>query len=323
MPRVSQGVQRFRAQTDQLVTEAQTSSRNVTKKEVASALFEMVRNDKLSQADRREAESFLDSGAPLTRGARTLLAGFSNADQQSIAHVMAAATQIASGTQSAGNAQPRVYASIDRLNAMYELFTDRGNKKLDAGEVQALAGFYSGLKSTSRAKIKDRMIEIYQSAGYSAGQQAALRQLLEYAGLTRAELEGTDPTTPGGFTGMSDSARVDSLMELYADYPYDAIDDLAANRMSDAVRTSIQADVDSWIEQELAGLQGEDDPQVWEAGWKELHLVDEDTGDRVANSSPIAFSVEVNSTFGNGGNTQALFFDLSGKMLGSDYLTEE
>ena len=48
----------------------------------------------------------------------------------------------------------------------------------------------------------------------------------------------------------------------------------------------------------------------------------DDNGDPDMNS-PIAVGVEVHQTFGNGGNTQAMFFGLEGGHIGTELITEE
>jgi len=221
-----------------------------------------------------------------------------------------------------------IYSSMDRLNAMVDLFTDRGNKKLDAGEVQALAGFYGGLKSNSRAKIRDRMVEIYQNADYSAGQQDRFRELLESRGFGRGELEGVDPTTPSGLGDMSDAARSEHLGEIWSDHmdyspQYSALREVQAGDVTDAAMAKITAAVQEFIDSEQAALDrsGEDDPNVYEGEMRVIHMVD-DNGDPDL-STKVAIGVEVHQTFGNGGNTQAMFFDLAGEHIGNELINEE
>ena len=61
MTRISRGVQNFQARTRELKQDAQSESRNVTKPEVARALFEMVKDEKLSEAEIKSISKELEA----------------------------------------------------------------------------------------------------------------------------------------------------------------------------------------------------------------------------------------------------------------------
>lgn len=334
MVRVSQGVKRFEARADAIKSEAKSESRKVTKEEVAGALHEMVKNDGLSKADRKAAEKLLDSDIPLTPDAKNLVEGFSEGDRQSLLDVRLGGVQGSRDlvdnvdTSAVTTAKERVYSSLGRLDAMVDLFTDRGNRKLDSGEIHALAGFYGGLKSSSQAKIRDRMVEIYQQSKFSSGQQDEFRKLLEMRGFSRGELEGVDPSTPTGFDGMSAGAKVDHLHYIYSESydriaEYSSLRDFADGDITDAAYGKITATIQEIVASQQAELDrsGEEDPNVFAGDMKTIYHVNED-GDPDM-STKLAIGFEVHQTFGNGGNTQTHYFELTGNYLGSDILFEE
>ncbi len=114
-----------------------------------------------------------------------------------------------------------IYSSLDRLNAMHNLFTAQGNGRLDAGEVDALAAFHGGLKGESKAKVHDRLVELYQGSTFSAGQKDRFRAQLQAGGFTLGELEGVDPNSAAGFAKLSKGAQFDRITELASDYADD------------------------------------------------------------------------------------------------------
>jgi len=97
-----------------------------------------------------------------------------------------------------------IYGSVERLNAMHSLFTTQGNKRLDAGEVDALAAFAKGLPASSEKKVHGRLAEIYQDSKFSSGQKGRMLGLLKSQGFTTQELE------PGK---LSKEAQLDQLRE--------------------------------------------------------------------------------------------------------------
>lgn len=75
MSRVSKNVQSFQRLTQNLSKSAEREGKNVTKKQVTEAVKTLSGDGRISKADAKAAEGFLDS-APLTRGAKETLKEF-------------------------------------------------------------------------------------------------------------------------------------------------------------------------------------------------------------------------------------------------------
>lgn len=116
MTRVSAGVRNFRSQTQQLAQEAGQDGRNITKREVAGALAQMVASDTLSAADRKEAERFLEKDVPLTRGARALVQGIATNDPGAVVDVLKQAMRLASDGDGVRAEAAALMEAFERIN---------------------------------------------------------------------------------------------------------------------------------------------------------------------------------------------------------------
>jgi hypothetical protein len=94
---------------------------------------------------------------------------------------------------------------------------------LDAGEVDALAGFHKGLSGSSQDKIHDRVVELYQGSKSRPARRTACAALLQTQGFTVKELEGADPSTAAGFAKLPLSAQLERLQELGAEGSEDGV----------------------------------------------------------------------------------------------------
>ncbi len=110
---------------------------------------------------------------------------------------------------------PQIYRSIDRLNAIYNIFTSQGNGKLDRGEVDALAAFYEGLSRSSKSKVRDRLIDIFQTSHFSRGQEQRFLNLLKAQNFSVGELLNIDPNDPTLFTTLPVAEQYDQLTDIY------------------------------------------------------------------------------------------------------------
>lgn len=104
--------------------------------------------------------------------------------------------------------------TVDKLNRMYEIFTTNDDKKLNPGETEALAGFFRGLPEAGRAKIRERMVEIYRGSKFDAGTRERFMKELVSAGLTLKDLEGQSGDTGASVLKMSKAAQLERLRAL-------------------------------------------------------------------------------------------------------------
>ncbi len=182
-----------------------------------------------------------------------------------------------------------IYSSIDRLNAMHELFTAQGNGKLDAGEVDALAGFYSGLPASSRAKIETRLVDILDHSKMAPAQRAHLRQLLSEVGLQ------TDPKLEALL------ASNDTKSIFLKDIPATA-------------RAKIRSEVSKWVAARIDELEAADgyDPDMDSVSAESYEAVK--SGGKV-----IGYRVHIPVYQADHDAGSQLTFDLKGKLVDETY----
>jgi hypothetical protein len=205
-----------------------------------------------------------------------------------------------------------IYSSLDRLNAMHSLFTTQGNGRLDAGEVDALAGFHKGLSGTSQDKIHDRVVELYQGSKFSAGQKDRLRGLLQTQGFTMKELEGADPSTAAGFAKLPLSAQLERLQELGAEGSEDGVSKKVKLSSLDMItQGKLKAGL-AKVEKQIMAEHGPDTT----IGTAELRSI------ALKGSSVVGFVFEVPIYANEHDVDEAHYFNLKGQHLGSEYVGE-
>lgn len=209
-----------------------------------------------------------------------------------------------------------IYSSRDRLDAMHNLFTAQGNGRLDAGEVDALAAFHGGLKGDSKAKIHDRMVELYQGSTFSAGQKDRFRGLLQQRGFTVSELEGADPKTAAGFAKLSKGAKFDRITELAADGSDEGTTKVTQLSGLDMMtRGKLQAALTK-VEKQIMKEKGPD-AIIGDVELRSVFV----TG-AGGKSERVGFRAEIPIYADDHDVDQAHYFDLKGVHLGSEYVGE-
>jgi hypothetical protein len=93
---------------------------------------------------------------------------------------------------------------------MYELFTKFDDGKLAAGEVEALAGYYKGLRADAKAKVKAPLVAMFNDSKFAAGAKAKFKTALLDAGLNEADLK----KAPGTLTDLEKKTIKDDLYRL-------------------------------------------------------------------------------------------------------------
>lgn len=212
-----------------------------------------------------------------------------------------------------------IYASIDRLNRMHQLFTQEGNKKLDRGEVDALAAFHSGLSSSSKAKIHDRMIEIFQTSKYSKSQENRFRNMLQDGGFSLSELAGVDENTIQGFLALDPESQFEKLAEIDNEWA-----DLGVSKSIEwsdigaSARSKIEAQLDE-IEESIKENHGEETWVETPGSIKALYL---EAGSDGAGKKLAGFSFEIPIYTGDHDVDEAHFFTVKGDHVGDEYRGE-
>jgi len=208
---------------------------------------------------------------------------------------------------------PANFSSISKLNAMVNVFTG-ADGRLNQGEVDAISGFYAGLRPKSKAKVQARIIDIYQNSEFWSGQKQRFLDQLRGAGISLTKLEGSAGDTADSFMKLSKQAQFSKM----SDWVMDDIEAMPEITSSD-VPTSVRAKIEVQVKHlEKKAQQDEPDAEVWVAGWQSAHVVDDDynQGDRVG------YLVTIASDFGGATAADMHFFNLNGVHLGKEYVGE-
>ncbi|MBI2376987.1 MAG: hypothetical protein HYV07_23505 [Deltaproteobacteria bacterium] len=209
-----------------------------------------------------------------------------------------------------------IYGSLDRLNAMHSLFTGEGNKKLDAGEVDALAAFHGGLPASSRGKIKERLAEIYRDGKFSTGQKARFFDLLKAQGFTTEQLEGASADSAQGFMKLSKHAQLERLMELASEGSDEGVTkklSLSSLDMNTAGR--VKAELKK-IEKSLLREHGADaELDVSGKGLRGVYST-------VEGKQLLGYRIEVPIYAQDHDQGRAYYFNLKGEKVGDEYIGE-
>lgn len=140
-----------------------------------------------------------------------------------------------------GNIMPAYISSAAKLEGLMQLFVGNDNGKLDQGEIEALTGFFGGLKPASQAKIRPALADIYATSKFSAGQKAKLFAALKQLGFTTKELEGVSDDNATSFVKLSKQAQLTKLLDIEQGNVGACKDVVAADAATDA-RSKIATD---------------------------------------------------------------------------------
>ncbi len=211
-----------------------------------------------------------------------------------------------------------IYSSLDRLNAMHDLFTVQGNKELDTGEVDALASFYGGSTAPSRAEIQDRLVEIFEQSTFAPGQQNRFRYLLLAAGMAPRLLETDDPApaTVSEFLALSEAEQHEILRET-AQGQTRAIQ---TQDIARPARAKIMAEVKSWCASKQNALFDYDeyDPETDYVGEPTYAAVELDG----KKGEVIGYVVDIPVYQADHDVGSRLLFDLKGDFIEQEYIGE-
>lgn len=209
-----------------------------------------------------------------------------------------------------------IYSSLDRLNAMHQLFTAQGNGKLDAGEVDALAAFHGGLDTNSRAKIHGRVVEMYQTSTFSTGQRDRMRGLLQKGGFTMKELEGADPATASGFAKLPKTAQLERIMELASEYADDGATKVVKLKNLDMVTRGKLTSALSKVEKDIMKEKGSD-ATIGDIELRQVFVVNQ-----AGKREQVGYRAEVPIYANDHDVDEAHYFNLKLQHLGSEYVGE-
>ncbi|MEW5852007.1 MAG: hypothetical protein AB2A00_24680 [Myxococcota bacterium] len=210
--------------------------------------------------------------------------------------------------------------ALTKLNRMYELFTTGDDKKLNPGETEALAGFFRGLTEAGKAKVKERVIEIYQEASYAPGQRDKFMRDLSQAGISVQELEGNTGETGADLARMTKAAQLDRLQTL------DSGDSGGGEGFSKDVRKSdvardAQAAIASKLEQFKKGVQREhhDEAEFGDLSWRAIYR---EEGANGRGKELMGYAVEVPIYADEHDVDETLYFNVKGQFAGNVYSGE-
>lgn len=175
-----------------------------------------------------------------------------------------------------------LFSSLDRLNAMHSLFTTQGNGKLDAGETDALVAFYRGLPDNSAKKIEARLIDIYKTGAFAAGQKTGYRELLRAAGIPGSKLDpSTQVVTDDKIVKWQEEGHTKKID--YKDVPTTARAKLKSEikAMIGSSQDAGEGDLEAILHPQSDAVVGyyttitdpdDDDPSNWEITWIHFNL---------------------------------------------------
>jgi hypothetical protein len=210
--------------------------------------------------------------------------------------------------------------AVNKLNRLVDLFTKGDNAKLDRAETDAIAGYYSGLPEAGKAKVKDRLIEVYQTSTFARGQKSHFMDLLVRSGISIEELEGVKGDTGAGILRMSKAAQLETVSRFYVGegggeegFSKDVRPSDVARDASAKIKTAL-----SKHEKDMLRDHGDETsvtPQTWQAIYRE-----EDSRGR--GKELLGYAVEVGVYTGDHDVDEVLFFNIKGEHLGTEYIGE-
>jgi hypothetical protein len=209
-----------------------------------------------------------------------------------------------------------IYSSRERLDNMHELFTELGNKRLDRGEVDALAAFYGGLSSSSQNKVRDRMIEIYRESSYSSGQQGRFQELLGQRGLSPEALEGVSADTVKGFLALSKLAQSTKIRELASDFGDGFTKEVEGADIAKTTRGKIGAELKK-IEAKITS--DHEDAEIGEPWIRAVYLSEGPSG---KGKDLVGYVYQLPIYADEHDVSEDHYFNVKGSYLGSEYAGE-
>lgn len=194
-------------------------------------------------------------------------------------------------------------SALHRLNGMHRLFTQSGDRRLEAGEVDALAAFDAALPRAQRAKIRDRMVDVYQRSAFAPRQKDRFRSLLRDSGFAAAVLDGKGAGTSEGLAKLSRRAQLERLSD-----DAEVGDEIEAEDLKEPLRTKMVAALED-LEAEILERREYGDVQL---SLRPLSMKSA-SGERVH----VGYVVEAEVTGEGGSTTEHHYFTARGALVGA------
>jgi hypothetical protein len=212
--------------------------------------------------------------------------------------------------------------STDKLNKMIDLFTKGDNGKLDRAETDALAGYYGGLPDAGKAKVKARLVEVYQTSTFAGGQRDRFRDALTAQGLPLRELEGVAGDTGATILKMSKGAQLETLSRFDTDEGGGGDGFSKTIRPQDAARDAgakIKAALGAFDKKLTRDNAGDESFALGDKQWRALYR---EPGAHGRGQEVLGYAVTVPIYANDHDVDQALYFNIKGEQVGKIYVGE-
>jgi len=214
---------------------------------------------------------------------------------------------------------PRLNA-VDKLNKVYELFTKGDDQKLNSGETEALVGYYKGLTTSGKTKVKSKLVEIFREAQYDRGQRDRFMSDLLGVGFTLADLEGTAGDTAATFLKLSKTAQFNKLQALDTGESGGGDGFSKDIRASDAARDA-KARITTELDKINEKVQREyhNAAEIGDPAWRAVYL---EQGSAGRGKELLGYALELPIYADDHDVDRTYYFNLKGDLLGDAYCGE-